>query len=391
MTGEMSQGTEEGRRSLLGRAAMRLAGARVGISLIVTAVGAAAAATAGNAEPEAYAVARIIERAYASSHANDRGWSLEIDNDLFALTQSDRDYTGGLGVTVHGPQTPEYRWSPDPLLARLDRLTVPGAENVAAVLHAVQVALIGFTPEDLRTTAVVPEDRPYAGLLFVTAARQYVTRDQRTIRYSELSVGALGLSLTSDLHDAVHDVVDSESPRGYDHQISAGGELTARYVTGGARLRGQRLVLGSRLLESKSNWELSAGYLTEASYAFSTRLGAIRSPWWSFNPERVDYIARPSPLAGTRSGANELYVWAGAKLRLRAYNAFLQGQFRDSDHTFSHGELNQVIGEVWLGVTGQISSDTQVSYVMRYQTAEIRDGIGSRDPLWAGVTISHGF
>jgi hypothetical protein len=190
----------------------------------------------------------------------------------------------------------------------------------------------------------------------------------------------------------VHEVVGNPTAQGYAHQISAGGEPTLRYVTGGSRLRAQRLALGSRLVEAKTSWELSAGYLTEMSYAVSTRLGNINSSWWTFNPERVDYIAQPTPVArGTGNGPSELYVWAGAKARLRGYNAFLQGQLRDSDHRYGASELNHVIGEVWLGITARFSAGTQMSYAVRYQTAEIRDGIGSRDPIWAGLTISHSF
>lgn len=345
---------------------------------------------------ESPSVDRIIERAASSPPEAEAGrsWSIAINNDLFSPSQSDRDYTGGLAVTVNGAQTADYWWSLDPLLGAIDRLVVSGSDDLGgtSVLPALQVGLITFTPQDLHATEVNPQDRPYASLLFLTGARQYLGDDDRSIRYSELAVGLLGLSAMSDLHEAVHDVVGSDAPQGYEHQISAGGEPTARYVTGGSTLRGQRLALGSRVLETKTTWELSAGYLTEASYAVSMRLGGINSPWWTFNPERVDYIARPSPVARPRgNGLSELYVWAGMKLRVRAYNAFLQGQFRESDHTFTAGEVNHVIGEAWLGVTGQFSGGTQVIYAVRYQPAEIRDGVGSRDPIWAGVTISHSF
>jgi hypothetical protein len=228
--------------------------------------------------------------------------------------------------------------------------------------------------------------------VFATAARQYLAHDARSLRYSGLTLGILGLPVTADIQNAIHRAVGSPIARGYEHQISAGGEPTLRYLTGGSRLRGQRLALGSRLVESKTTWELSAGYLTEMSYSMSARLGNINSSWWTFNPERVDYIAQPAPVAPrTGRGLSELYVWAGAKARLRAYNAFLQGQLRDSDYRFGASELNHLIGELWLGVTGRFSGGTQVSYAVRYQTAEIRDGIGSRDPVWAGLTISHSF
>ena len=84
-------------------------------------------------------------------------------------------------------------------------------------------------------------------------------------------------------------------------------------------------------------------------------------------------------------------MWAGAKLRLRAYNAFLQGQFRDSAHTLSASDLNHVIGEAWLGITNRLVQRHSAAYVMRYQTAEIRDGPARRNPVWAEVTISHSF
>ena len=180
-------------------------------------------------------------------------------------------------------------------------------------------------------------------------------------------------------------------PHGYGNQISEGGELTARFLTGGSQLRAQRLI-GDKSAELKTTWEMSAGYLTEASYAVSTRFGLIDSPWWTFNPERFDYIAQPAPVAEPRAGGRgELYFWAGAKVRLRAYNAFLQGQFRDSAYTLGAGDINHLIGEVWLGVTSRLSNATQISYVVRYQTAEVRAGAGRRSPIWGGLTISHAF
>jgi hypothetical protein len=137
---------------------------------------------------------------------------------------------------------------------------------------------------------------------------------------------------------------------------------------------------------------MSAGYLTEASYAVSARFGLIDSPWWTFNPERTDYIAQPAPVdAPTAGGRGELYVWAGAKVRLRAYNAFLQGQFRDSAYTLGADDISHLIGEAWIGLTTRLSSATQISYVLRYQTAEVHTAAGRRSPIWGGLTLSHAF
>lgn len=320
------------------------------------------------------------------------GWSLAVDNDLFGPASSDRDYTGGVALTVSGPNTGRSWWSLDPALRQLDRALLGRNPEFgrATIHHSAQVGLISFTPQDIADDEVIADDRPYASLIYVTTARQYVDRDERRARQSALTLGVLGLGVTSDIHDAIHEAVGSETPRGYTHQISDGGEPTLRYVLSESKLRGQRIALGSRLLETKTTAEMSLGFLTEASYAVSTRLGAIDSPWWSFNPERVDYIAQPSAVPRAR-GASEFYFWAGAKLRLRAYNAFLQGQFRDSPHSFASDELEHVIGEAWVGFTGELGNGTTMSYSVRYQTAELTRGVGRRDPVWAGVTITHSF
>lgn len=319
-----------------------------------------------------------------------RGWSVAIDNDLFALTDEDRDYTGGVAITVSGADVVRSAWLPDPLLQRIDAVLIGryAAARTDAVHYSAQLGILSFTPQDISNRDVIENDRPYASLLYATSARQYLSDDGQRVRHTGLSIGVLGLSLMSDIHHAIHDAVGSERPNGYAHQISAGGEPTVRYLIGESRLRQQRLALGSGLLETKTTAEMSVGYLTEASYAISSRIGSIETEWWTFNPERVDYIAQPTAVPRARN-AGELYFWVGAKLRVRAYNSLLQGQFRDSEHVFGSGELRQVIGEAWIGVTGQLSGGTQVSYAVRYQTAEIRTGLGHRDPVWASVTLTH--
>lgn len=374
---------------MFARSVSFLARTAAAVALTIVATAHAAADEVVSAPQRDPALARALDDAMQPYG----GWTLAIDNDLFAGTQKDRDYTGGLAVGLSGPDTWDHWWSLDPLLRRLDGVA-PGrarAADGAIIQYSAQFGLLGFTPQDISRETVDPEDRPYASLLYMTSARQYVDAGERRVRNTALTFGVLGLSVTSDIHDAIHEVVGSDSPRGYDKQVSAGGEPTLRYVVSDSKLRTQRIAFGSGLVETKTTAEMSVGYLTEASYAVSTRFGQIDSPWWTFNPERIDYIAQPSAVARRRGGGSELYFWAGAKVRVRAYNAFLQGQFRDSEHTFAASEVQHVIGEAWIGLTGELSNGTTMSYSVRYQTAEIRDGIGKRDPIWAGVTITHSF
>lgn len=323
----------------------------------------------------------------ASEADSASGARLHIDNDLFAGRDRDRDYTGGFAVTISGDAAREgllSMESMDGVLAAIDR-----RDGASEIHHARQFGLMVFTPGDIESRAPVTNDRPYASLLFASNGRVYV-EDARTAWSSSLTVGVLGLSLASDVHNAVHDLMGSERPQGYDHQISAGGEPTARYSLARHHLW---IADPSGALDVKTTVQGSVGFLTETSAAVSMRVGRFNSAWWSFAPELSDYIAAPVPTdpAAARHGPTELYLFAGARVKARAYNAFLQGQLRDSAVEYSYGEIEPVVAQAWIGVVTQVLDQTQLSYTLNFQSAELRDGEGARSSLWGAVQVAHVF
>lgn len=328
--------------------------------------------------------------AQADSTANERevsGVRVQIDNDLFSGSSRDRDYTGGMAVTISGSHARDGLLSLDPLLRRVDKLTTPQA-RYATIRHAQQFGLIAFTPVDIVQAQPLFDDRPYASLLFVSNSAVRVDPDNRGAWSSSLTVGVLGLSLSGRLHSAVHELTGSEEPLGYDNQISAGGEPTARYTLARHRLW---IANPAATLDVKTTVQGSVGYLTETSASISMRVGRFSSPWWSFAPELRDYIAAPLPVEASSSARPEIYFFTGARVKARVYNAFLQGQLRDSVVEYSASEIEPVVAEVWLGFVTQLLEQTQLSYTLNYQTAEVRDGKAARDSLWGAVQLSHSF
>lgn len=313
------------------------------------------------------------------------GVRVQIDNDLFAGGERDRDYTGGFALALSGTDARDRYLSLDSALAAIDTQTSPTQD--AQARHARQIGLMVFTPRDVLSSAPVHNDRPYASLLFSTNARVRVAASNRSAWSSSLTVGVLGLSLTERLHGAVHEVVGSEHPQGYDHQISAGGEPTARYS-----LARHYLVVAdpTSTLDVKATVQGSVGYLTETSAAVTIRFGQFDTPWWSFAPELTDYIAAPLPI-DARAARPEIYVHAGLRVKARAYNVFLQGQFRDSTVRYSYDEIEPIVAEAWIGFVTQLLEQTQVSYTLNYQTAELRDGPANRAALWGAVQLTHSF
>lgn len=319
-----------------------------------------------------------------------RGWSLYLDNDAFTpFVNRDEDYTGGFAATFAGPAAGRGLGFLDRPLAAVDRAWLPlhsGFERPA--LPALQLGLMVFVPGNIGDPDLIDDDRPYAGLLYLANGRTYVADDGRVAYKTSLLLGVVGLDLTSDIQKELHRGFGATPPQGWHHQISKGGEPTARY----AAERQDRLAAGNALgqrYDLASSVGGSAGFLTQADAALSLRWGRIGTAWWSFAPQTATYLAAPgtSPVVD-RASRRELYLWAGIKTSLRFYNVLLQGQFRDSQLSYDFADTRPLIGEAWFGVTAQASDTYRLSWAVHYQSSELRNGTGNRDLLWGGITLS---
>jgi hypothetical protein len=190
-----------------------------------------------------------------------------------------------------------------------------------------------MTPQSLDSAQPLPNDRPFANLIYGTRSHIRVLDGGDRARFSSFTFGILGLHVAETLHRTVHRALGDKMPRGWDHQISAGGEPTARYVEAQQWLLSGIDRDDENLPQVKFTLAGSAGFITEGSVALSARWGRIQSPWWGFAPELGDYA--PAPIAPEEhfSSLNpaERFAFAGVRLKARAYDALLQGQFRHSD------------------------------------------------------------
>jgi hypothetical protein len=314
-------------------------------------------------------------------HPRAQATVVQIDNDLLAPGNHDRDYTGGLAVSL--PQVGETEgWQPHRWLEPL-----AGRRAGHEELRSLQIQVMAFTPGNIEAPGVVDGDRPYASLWAITGARMRVRDDQQAAVYAALTIGALGLGVTEAAHRAVHRGTGAVVPQGYAHQVSAGGEPTAK-LTFAHRKR----LSGGQSSQRGDIWltlAASAGYLTEGSLGLSGRWGARTTPWWSSTADLADYS--PAPDFGILPQRRELYIEGGLRLRLRAYNAFLQGQFRHSDHRLIAAEMEHVIVEARVGISATLAHRWKLSLGLVGQTGETRHGPASRRHAWGSISMAHFF
>lgn len=312
--------------------------------------------------------------------------SFAFDNDILVPGSRDQDYTYGMSLSFTGGGVEEHWASLHAPLGWLDQRVGLG-RGISNVIESskIEYGLFGFTPEDIEMKAPGQDDRPYASLIYVSSTRERYDPAYQVSWQSTFTLGVMGLSVVGDIQDFIHSSFDGDRPQGWQNQISDGGELTARYSVARQRL----LYQSGSGLEIKTTLQGSVGYITEASWSLSLRTGKIQTPWISFNPELTSYGEKSTPSDVGRVSEN--YFWTGLSFKARAYNVFLQGQFKDSMVTYGSDELNHGIFEAWAGYTVALDEGYSFTYSVRGHTSELKEGVGDRNVVWGGLQITKTF
>lgn len=332
----------------------------------------------------ALALFLAIFSATSYAETSDSVLSVSTDNDLFAPTQTDRDYTAGVSVTYSSNSDEFSNNVFSRMTGSVDQTFLSGFAGLPAqsVSTALEFGTYGFTPEEIEAKAVDLDDRPYSSLVYVSSSRSYQQPSSGTGWTTSLTLGALGLDVFKSGQNAIHKTIGSERAEGWGHQISEGGEPTVRY----SAAYHQHLDASQPDRKFKVTYFGSVGYLTEFGAALVFRDGLISSPDNRFNPELMAYGERAPAVSAP--GGREDYFWGGISVKARAYNAFLQGQFRDSNHELGANDLNILLAEVWAGYTHSFGAGIELSYVLRVQSSEIKSGKGNRTLAWGGLVLS---
>ena len=318
--------------------------------------------------------------------ARESGIGLYMDQDMFIPTKStDRDYTMGIAVEFFADEGPLYQL--DGLVRRFGKFFKFPVDSTDTYRSYV-LGSVNYTPEDLSRSDPIFDDRPYASIVYL-ANKRIVAKGDKAVG-AEFLVGLLGTNIANEVQSQIHawwrDATDEPEPvhpEGWDNQISDGGELTARF-----RFVTSTLVdwlPQSRYFDLSTTWDVSLGYQTNASIGLAARAGMLNSPFWSIP---FDPINRGNFLPFL--GGNELYLWAAARGRLVGYDALMQGQVRDSVVTVGGSDVERLVWEGALGITGSFEG-LQLTFALNGKSAETKLA-GTRDEhYWGGLYMNYRF
>lgn len=338
----------------------------------------------------------------------DQDWLLIVDR-----YNMDRNYTMGLAFQASGAWVKHLHLS-DPLDA-LDALTGVNRLRQAtqalardeilrkerwAESHSLMLGNGAFTPDNLNTAMPLHDDRPYASLLYLAVGHSTIfpgnAQRRAHVWRSEISVGVLGLHVAdwaqTKIHAAMREASGGQTPYaplGWSNQISEGGEPTFKYMV--AHLRE---LSASSFHDLSLTFDLNAGYYTNTAAGALMRLGRIRSNAWSLNTNPIGSANQAEAASGCCAPIRarntfEVYAYAAGRMRLVAYNALLQGQFRHSEVRLSAGEIERLVGEFETGVVLGGAGVSVTFMVIGGRTPEYQlPNVAPRTHTWGGVYLT---
>lgn len=284
------------------------------------------------------------------------GYSIYIDQDMaWPAYNQDRDYTMGLGFRFTGRRFDSDRkpvsWLTMRAMKGINRLI--GLQKFLEQ-HAYESRtsfMLGngsFTPDSLLAKKPVKGDRPYGSILYFSHRKSYLPANHKHIISTQFTLGLLGTPVSKYFQKGVHylyrsiaNTKEPYDPKGWNNQISNEGELTMLY-----RISYGKSLIDNHVLSVSGFTEGMVGYYTNASFSLPVRFGRLESEWFTLISDPLSDGSQ----ASTGQGGVEVYAYASPRVRFVAYNALMQGQFRDNLYELGWSDMKHVIGELDFGL-----------------------------------------
>ncbi len=287
-----------------------------------------------------------------------------FDNDIWNKT--DRYYTNGVSFTFTAPFLNK---SP------LNYILIPvSKQNASYSLYGLRVNHAMYTPTDLVSPGIKPDDRPFASVLSLSEFR-VSNNSERFIQYqSEIQFGMIGnYALGEQAQSFIHLITPSEVPEGWTYQIKNDLILNYNFSI-------------SKGLVNLSNFEwivnggLQLGTLhTNYSLGIKLRAGKLNSYFGSLVPATV--------------WSNEKFQFSflvESDVKYVFYNGTLQGGVffnRDSPFIITPEQLTPWVFHHRLGLTVNLKSH-QLSIYQNILSPEFKGGLSHK---WVGISYKFWF
>lgn len=306
-------------------------------------------------------------------------YNIHFENDLF--NGSDEGYSNGVKLSWVSANLKDYVNDPClPLwVRRLNRAfksihkTGYNSRNMVVTLGQSM-----YTPLDKVRTDVIPNDRPYAGWLYLGLG--YNERDARQMDTVQINIGMVGpASFGRQTQNFIHDLRDIPRFNGWDNQLH--NELGIQVVAERRKKVWEYDSKSLPQLDVITHYGASLGNVaTYLNTGFELRIGNHLPNDFGTSPIRSagDSNAPLENATARRFAAGGFHVFMSADARLVAHDIFLDGNTFTSSHSVDKEFLvgNLAAGMAWQWRGGQITYAHYISS-KEFTTQSTNPGYGA--------------
>ena len=302
----------------------------------------------------------LLPLAATAAHRGEGFWSLQLENDLWG-DNNDRFYTNGWQFSFSSSARP-------PGELRRFAESIPIYRQGDTGFFGYHIGQQIFTPENIESDALIEDDRPYAGYIYAETFighRYFDAGDFERINGLILTVGLVGpASFAEETQDLVHELFDSDEPRGWDNQ------LRDELVLGFTYIHKWRHLFG---LESARQSEIGAHTNFRIGNAYTYVAAGVVARWGT---HLKDDVGPPSIKPGfpglpafNPRWRNNWYLFAGVEARAVAHNIFLDGNTIVDSHNVDRKPL---VGDLQFGVALQFEN-SRIAFSQMIRSEEFED------------------
>jgi hypothetical protein len=315
------------------------------------------------------ALASVPATGLASPAENGRITLLEEDDSLYS--SSDKHYTQGFRLSYLSPEEAgEGGWAAPFRWLGMER----GPAGQQAWRHALFFGQALFTPKGIALGTPNPNDRSYAGWLYVGASLMQETGGN-VLDTLETQVGVVGpWALGEQLQNRVHRLIGIGTANGWSYQLRNEPGLTLSYER---RWRLPLLGDGNGVLDVDVVPAVGATVGNVFTYAAAGGLLRVgRNLGRDYGPVRIRPALSGSDYFNDKvsEGPAGFYIFIGAQGRAVGHNIFLDG------NTFRGGpsvETNVLVADLQAGVSVAWANGLRFDLSVVRRTPEFKGQVGS--------------
>jgi lipid A 3-O-deacylase len=310
-------------------------------------------------------------------------YNIHFENDLFNGT--DQGYTNGVKLSwvsanlkdyIHDPCLPLWVRRLNQLFESLHRTGYSSRNMVVTIGQSM------YTPLDKTRTDVIPDDRPYAGWLYLGLG--YNERDAKQMDTVQVNIGMVGpASLARQTQNFIHDLRDIPRFNGWDNQLH--DELGIQIIAARRKKVWGSDSRGWPQFDAITHYGGSLGNVaTYLNTGFEIRAGEHLPNDFGTSPIRSagDSNAPLEDAAARRFAAGGWHVFVSADARVVAHDIFLDGNTFVASHSVDKEIL---VGNVAAGVAWQWRGG-QITYAQYVSSKEFTTQ--TSNPGYGAITLS---